>query len=181
VGAKQAEAQVWDKLCEFILNPAFLLEQFKRLAHHFEQNRSLLQQNLEQIQDDLKLLEKERQEFINHALHTRMVDDEFGTKIAIHYEKAKPLERREAAIKEEIDTYADLDFDARVSAYVQKLQAGLEGIIKANPETMEERHSLFLRKKSLVDELLEECVIDGDRQIHIKFRTNKLNLMKATR
>jgi DNA invertase Pin-like site-specific DNA recombinase len=179
VGAKQAEAQVWDKLCEFVLDPAFLLEQSKRLSHHFGQNRSLLQQNLEQIQDNLKLLEKERQEFITHALHTRMADDEFGTKIAIHYEKAKPLERREVAIKEEIDTYADLDFDARVSAYVQNIQAGLEEIIKANPETTEERHSLFLRKKRLVDELLEECVIDGNRQIHIKFRTDKLSLMKG--
>jgi hypothetical protein len=163
------------------LNPTFLLAQGKRLAHHFEQNRSLLQQNLEQIQDDLKLLEKERQEFITHALHTRMADDEFGTKIAIHYEKAKPLERREAAIKEEIDTYADLDFDARVSAYVQNLQAGLEEITKANPDTTEERHSLFLRKKRLVDELLEECVIDEDRQIHIKFRTDKLNLVPSNK
>jgi len=178
VSAKQAEAQVWNKLCEYVLNPAFLLAQGKRLAHRFEQNRSLLQQNLEQIHDDLKLLEKERQEFITHALHTRMGDDEFGTKIAIHYEKAKPLERREAAIKEEIDIYTDLDFDARVSAYVQNLQAGLEEIIKANPETTEERHALFLRKKRLVDELLEECVIDGKREIHIKFRTDKLSLMK---
>jgi site-specific DNA recombinase len=181
VSAKQVEAQIWSELCEFVLNPAFLLAQGKRLAHQFEQNRSLLQQNLEQIHNDLKLLEKERQEFITQALHTRMGDDEFGTKIAIHYEQAKPLERREAAIKEEIDTYADLDFDARVSAYVQNLQAGLEEIIKANPKTTEEHHALFLRKKRLVDELLEECVIDGKREIHIKFRTDKISLVQGNK
>jgi hypothetical protein len=37
VGAKHAEAQVWEKLCEFALDPAFLMAQAKRLAYHFEQ------------------------------------------------------------------------------------------------------------------------------------------------
>jgi hypothetical protein len=33
-------------------------------------------------------------------------------------------------------------------------------------------------KKRLVDELLEECEIDGDPQIPLEFRTDKLNLMQ---
>jgi hypothetical protein len=82
-----------------------------------------------------------------------------------------------AAIEEEMNTYADLDFDARVSAYVKDLQVGLEELNNANPQSPEERHTLFLTRKRLVDTLLEEVVIDGDRQIHIKFRADLVNLV----
>jgi hypothetical protein len=49
------------------------------------------------------------------------------------YEKAARVERRETAIEDELNAYADLDFDARVSAYVQDLQADLEDVINAKP------------------------------------------------
>ena len=58
VSAKRAEAQVWKELCEIVLNPAFLMAQAKRLAYHFEQNRSNLQQNLQQVRDEQVLLTK---------------------------------------------------------------------------------------------------------------------------
>ena len=97
--------------------------------------------------------------------------------MAVYYEKEAQLKRREAAIQEEMNTYADLDFDDRVSAYVKDLQAGLEELNSANPQSAEERHTLFLMKKRLVDTLLEEVVIDGDRQIQIKFRADLVNLV----
>lgn len=181
VSAKRAEAQVWEKLCEFVMNPAFLMAQAKRLAHDFEQNRSILQQNLQQVRDEQVLLTKERQEFITHARVTRMDHEEFSKKIAVHYEKAARVDKRETVIKDEINAYADLDFDARVSAYVRDLQAGLEDVINANPQNDEERHKLFLMKRRFVDTLLEEVMIDGDRQIHVKFRADVLLLAQGNK
>ena len=178
VSAKRAEAQVWEALCEFVMNPAFLLAQAKRLAYQFQQNRSLLQQNLQRIRDEQLALTKERQEFITHARVTRMDDDEFGGKIAVNYEKEAQLKRGEAAIEEEMTIYADLDFEARVGAYVKDLQAGLEELNRASPQGSEESHAHFLMKKRLIDELSEEVMIDGDRQIHVKFRTGIVNLMQ---
>jgi hypothetical protein len=105
--------------------------------------------------------------------------DEFGGKMAVYYEKEAQLKRKEAAIQEEMNTYADLDFDDRVSAYVQDLQAGLEELNSANPQSPEERLTLFLMKKRLVDTLLEEVVIDGDRKIQIKFRADLVNLVEG--
>jgi len=87
----------------------------------------------------------------------------------VHYEKAARVERRETVIKDELNTYTDLDFDARVSAYVQDLQADLEDVVNAKPQNDEERHALFLRKRRYINDLLEEVVIDGDRQIRVKF------------
>jgi hypothetical protein len=73
-----------------------------------------------------------------------MDGDEFGGKMAVYYEKEAQLKRREAAIQEEMNIYADLDFDDRVSAYVKDLQAGLEELNSADPQSPEERHTLFL-------------------------------------
>ena len=181
VSAKSAEAQVWKSLCEFVMDPAFLLARAKRLVHQIQQNRSLSQENLQWVRDEQLAGTKERQEFITHALVTRMDDDEFGGKMAVYYEKEAQLKRRETAIQEEMNTYADLDFDARVSAYVKDLQAGLEELNSTNPQTPEERHALFLMKKRLVDTLLEEAVINGNRQIQIKFRADLVNLVDINR
>jgi hypothetical protein len=108
------------------MNPAFLLAQAKRLVHQVQQNRSLSQQNLQRIRDEQLVGAKELQEFITHARVTRMDGDEFAGKMAVYYEKAAQLDRRMAAIEAEMNTYADLDFDDRVSAYVKDLQVGLE-------------------------------------------------------
>ena len=181
VSAKSAEAQVWKSLCEFVMDPAFLLARAKRLVHQIQQNRSLSQQNLQRVRDEQLAGTKERQEFITHALVTRMDDDEFGGKMAVYYEKEAQLKRRETAIQEEMNTYADLDFDARVNAYVKNLQAGLEELNSANPQTSEERHALFFMKKRLVDTLVEEVMIDGNRQIQVKFRADLVNLVSGNK
>jgi hypothetical protein len=163
------------------LDPAYLKSKAKRLAYRFEQKQGTLQQNLQQLRDEQVFLTKERQEFITHARVTRMNDEEFSKKIAVHYEKAARVKRRENAIEDELNAYADLDFDARVSAYVQDLQVDLEDAINANPQSDEERHQLFLRKRRYIDDLLEEVVIDGDRQIHVKFRADILRLVRGNK
>ena len=78
-----------------------------------------------------------------------------------------------------MNAYADLDLDDRVSVYVQDLQAGPEELNSANPQSPEDRHTLFLMKKRFIDTLLEEAVIDGDRQIRIKFRADLVNLVEG--
>jgi hypothetical protein len=60
VSAKRAETQVWEKLCEFALNPAFLMAQAKRLAYQFEQKHGTLQQDLQKFRDERVFLTKER-------------------------------------------------------------------------------------------------------------------------
>jgi len=110
-----------------------------------------------------------------------MNNEEFSKKIAINYEKAARVERRETAIEDELYAYADLDFDVRVSAYIQDLQADLEDVFNANPQNDEERHALFLRKRRFIDDLLEEVMIDGDRQIHVKFRADVLHLVQGNK
>jgi hypothetical protein len=69
----------------------------------------------------------------------------------------------------------------KVDVYVQDLQADLEDVINANPQSDEERHALFLRKRRYIDDLLEEVAIDGDRQIYVKFRVDVLRLVQGNK
>jgi cytochrome c556 len=55
---KRAETQVWVKLCEFALDPAYLKAKAKRLAYRFEQKQGTLQKNLQQLRDEQVLLTK---------------------------------------------------------------------------------------------------------------------------
>ena len=57
----------------------------------------------------------------------------------------------------------------------------LEDMINANPQSDKERHTLFLRKRGYIDDLLEEVVIDGDHQIHVKFRADILRLVQGNK
>lgn len=50
------------------------------------------------------------------------------------------------------------------------LQAGIEGLNRASPQTPEEQHRIFVMKKQLVDELVAKAMIDGKRDIQVEFR-----------
>jgi hypothetical protein len=179
VSAKRAEAQVWAKLCEFVINPVFLLAQAKRLAYQFQQDYGLLQEDLKRIREEQEALARRRNEFITRARIARMNHEELVGKIGIYNEEDVRLKRRLASVEEEINTYANLNFDSRVSAYVSDLQSGLEELNSITPQDPEERHHVFLMKKRMVNMLLEEVLIDGDREIHVTFRTDLVNLLEG--
>jgi hypothetical protein len=44
-------------------------------------------------------------------------------------------------------------------------------LANANPQTLEERHQVFLLKNGIVDTVLDEVKVDENREIHIKFRS----------
>jgi len=46
----------------------------------------------------------------------------------------------------------------------------------AIPKTSEEQHRVFLMKKQLVDELVSEAIIDGERSIQVELRAKIMDL-----
>jgi len=51
----------------------------------------------------------------------------------------------------------------------------------ATPQTPDEQHRTFLLKKELVYELVEEAIIDGERDIQVQFRAKIINLEVSKR
>jgi site-specific DNA recombinase len=168
VSAKRAEDQVWEKLSEFILNPAHLCAQAKALVEEMQADHGKLQRDLRQVREELQALALARHEFINRARKTRMNDDDFGMQIGEFTDKEVGLKRKLAAIGQDLKTYSDLDWEAQFNTYLVDLQTGIKALKDTLPQTPEERHQLFGLKKRIVDLLLMEATIDDDREIQIK-------------
>jgi site-specific DNA recombinase len=176
VSAKCAEAQVWEKLSEFILNPAYLRAQAKALVDELQADHGQLLRDLRQVREELQVLALTRHEFITRARKTRMNDDDFGEQLSEYTEKEVGLKRRLAAIEQDLEIYADLDWETQVNTYLADLQAGMEALKDTLPQTPEERHQLFGLKKRIVDLLLMEASIDENREVQIKVRLNLLKI-----
>ncbi|MEI6291060.1 MAG: hypothetical protein WCP19_11565 [Chloroflexota bacterium] len=176
VSAKRAEAQVWEKLSEFILNPAYLRAQANALVDEMQADHGQLQRDLRQVREELQVITLARNEFITLARKTRMNDDDLGKQIAEFTDNEVGLNRRLAAIEEDLEIYADLEWEVRVNIYLSDLQAGMDALKDTLPQTPEERHQLFGLKKRIVDLLLMEATIDENRNIQIKV---SLGLLKV--
>jgi hypothetical protein len=176
VSAKHAEMQVWGKLYEFAMNPDFLHAQAKDLVKQLQQRYEHLQREQQQMLEELEKEFVKRQQVITEARKAHRDDPGFDEQMREMYKAEERLKRRLATLEQEIDTYARLDWEAKVNDYVGELQAGIEGLNNATPITPEEQHLVFLLKKRLVDELVAEAIINGKRDIRVEFRAKIMDL-----
>jgi DNA invertase Pin-like site-specific DNA recombinase len=175
VSAKQAEAQVWERVCQFITNPDYLLAQAKAKVSQLQRNHKQMQQDELRLQEEIKKLNAERQEFITKACKEHMSDEEFTPQIREHYDKQLRVQRKLTAVEQERKAFTQLDLEEQVKRYVAELQSEMAELIDATPQNPEERHQVFLLKKRIVDTVLVEARIDENREILVKFRTDFLN------
>jgi hypothetical protein len=76
ISAKQAEAQVWEKVSEFITNPSYLLAEAGAKVSRLQNDYEQMQRDELRLHKELKRLNDERQEFITKACKERMPDEE---------------------------------------------------------------------------------------------------------
>jgi DNA invertase Pin-like site-specific DNA recombinase len=176
VSAKRAERQVWEKLYEFAMNPDFLHAQAKDLVKQLQQKYEHLQKDRGQILEALENESVKRQQVITEARKKLKADAEFDEQMHELYKVEERLKRSLTGLEQEIGTYARLGWEEKVKEYVTDLQAGIEELNNAIPKTPEEQHRVFLLKKQLVDELVAEAMIDGNRDIQMEFRAKIMDL-----
>jgi DNA invertase Pin-like site-specific DNA recombinase len=181
VRAKRAETQVWEKLYEFVMNPDFLLAQANELVHELQQNYEYLQKTQKQLLEELEEQFIYRQQVITEARKARRVDADFDKQMSGLYEIEEQLKRELSVVEQKKETFIGMDWGTKVNEYVTDLQAGIEEMNSATPQTPEEQHRNFLLKKQLVDELVEEAIIDGKRDIKVQFRAKIINLEVSKR
>ena len=172
ISAKQAEAQTWEKVSEFITNPVYLLAEAEAKVSRLQKDYEQMQREELRLHKELKRLNDERQEFITKACKEQMPDELFTPQINTLYEKERKVQRRLTTIERTKDDVTKLDLEEPIKKYVAELQSEIVELIHANPQTPEERHQVFLLKKRVVDTVLEEARIDQNRQIHIKFHSD---------
>ena len=109
VSAKRAEAQVWEKLYEFVMNPEFLHAQAKDLVKQLRQTYEHLQKEQQEILEELEKESTKRQQVITEARKTLRDDADFAEQMRELYTVEERLKRRLTTTEKEIDTYARLD------------------------------------------------------------------------
>ena len=181
VGARHAEIQVWGKLYEFVMNPDFLLAQAKELLHELQQNYEYLQKTQKQLFEELQEQFIFRQQVITEARKARRDDDKFDEQMSELSEIEEQLKRKLSVVEKKMETFVGMDWGTKINDYVAGLQAGIEEMNSATPQTPEEQHRNFLLKKELVDELVEEAIIDGKRDIQVQFRVKIIDLEVSKR
>jgi len=176
VNAKDAEAQVWEKLYEFVMNPDFLLAQAKELVRQLQKNHEYLQQTHKELLEELEKQSHKRQQIITDARKAQRDDDDFLEQLRELYGEEERLKHRLATIEQELKNYIEVDWETKANDYVSNLQTGMEELNSAISQTPEEQHRIFLLKKQLVDELVTEAIIDGERDIKVEFRAKIIDL-----
>jgi HD-GYP domain-containing protein (c-di-GMP phosphodiesterase class II) len=124
------------------------------------------------LQEEIKQLNDERQEFITKARKGRMPDEKFAPQVSALYDKELGVRRKLTTIERAKEEFTQLDLEEQVKKYVIELQTEMTKLINADPQTPEERHQVFLLKKRIVDSVLQDARVDENREIHIKLRTN---------
>jgi site-specific DNA recombinase len=138
ISAKQAEAQVWEQVSEFITDPDYLLAQARAKVFQLQKDYQQMQQEELQLQDELKKLNDERQEFITKARKERMPDEAFTSQMRTLYEKDRGVQRKLITIERAKNDLMQLDLEEQVKKYLAELQWEMTELIQANPQTPEE-------------------------------------------
>jgi superfamily II DNA or RNA helicase len=170
--AKQAEAQGWEKVSQFIASPDYLLAQAKAKVLQLQNDDEQMKRDELQLEEEIKKLNAERQEFIPKARKGHISEEESTPQISVMYDKELGVKRRLTAIEQEEDAFEKLDLEEQVRKDVAELQSEMAELMTANPKTLDECHRVFLLKKRIVDTVLMEASIDERREIHIKFCTD---------
>ena len=114
ISAKQAEAQVWEKVSEFITNPAYLLAEAGAKASRLQKNYEQMQREELRLHKELEKLNDERQEFITKACKERMPDEELAPQMNVLYEKERGVQRRLTTIERTKDDLTQLDLKEQI-------------------------------------------------------------------
>lgn len=172
VSVKQAEAQVWEKVRQFIINPDCLLAQAKAKVAQLQTDFNRVQQDELCLHEEIRKLATERQEFITGARKVQMKHEEFLPQMDELNKRKLGLKRELTAIEQAMDAFTELDLEEQVRKYVADLQVEMEELINATHQTPEDRHQVFLLTKQIVNAVLAEARIDENREIQVKFRTD---------
>jgi len=114
ISAKQAEAQVWEKVSEFITNPAYLLAEAEAKVSRLQKDYEQMQREELRLHKELKRLNDERQEFITKACKEQMSDEELTPQMNVLYEKERGVQRRLTTIERTKDDLTQLDLEEQI-------------------------------------------------------------------
>lgn len=130
------------------------------------------------IREGIRVLAEERQCVITLACKRSITATDMESQLS-------PLTMQEISLKHELSSLGQAisinalnNWEASVNEYLTDLQAGIEELNNAAPQTEEERREIFRLKKRVVDTLVKRITIDRDRELSLEIRLNLLDIIE---
>jgi len=178
IGAKKAEDIVWQKICEVIDRPDYLLGQARKIVEQIRESQGSLEEDRVRIQNEIEAVLTERQWVITQARKGAFPVSDMEQQLNQLTFQEVTLRRELSSLGEAININALEDWEASVAEFLADLKAGVDELKTVTPQTPEEQHAVFLLKKRVVDTLVERVEIDRERNLHVQIRLNLLEILR---
>ena len=176
-GAKKAEAQVWEKVCEVVDNPQYLVAQAHQLVEDLRASATNIHEERARIEKEMEALTNERQSLITWARQGRNTATDMENQLSAMTLQELSLKHELSSLGQRINLNSLNDWEEKFMEYLADLQVGVEELKNAAPQNNEERHNVFLLKKQIVDTLVHKATIDINRKIMVDIRLNLLAIL----
>jgi DNA invertase Pin-like site-specific DNA recombinase len=178
IGAKKADAQAWQKICEAVDKPQYLLAQARKLVEQLRASADTLHEDQARLENEIEALTTERQWLITQARKGSITTADMEYQLGAMTLQEVSLKRELSSLGQAININTLNDWEAKINEYLADLRAGIEALKNAAPQDEEERHNLFLLKKQIVDTLVERITITKDRVLKVEIRLNLLGILE---
>ncbi len=177
IGAKKAEDIVWQKICEVIDRPDYLLGQARKIVEQIRESQGSLEEDRVRIQNEIEAVLTERQWVITQARKGALTASDMEQQLNQLTFQEVTLRRELSSLGEAVNITVLEDWEASVAEFLADLKAGVDELKTVTPQTPEEQHAVFLLKKRVVDTLVERVEIDKERNLHVQIRLNLLDIL----
>ncbi|MBI5295574.1 MAG: recombinase family protein [Chloroflexi bacterium] len=178
IGAKKAEEIVWQKVCDAINKPEYLLGQARQIVDQIRASQGTLEQDRLKIENQLEAVMTERQWVITQARKGIFTTNDMEYQLSQLTFHEITLKQELATLGETININALNNWEENVAEFLADLKAGVEELKIVAPQTPEEQHEIFVLKKRIIDTLVELVEIDRDRNLFVQIRLNLLDILR---
>jgi DNA invertase Pin-like site-specific DNA recombinase len=178
IGAKKAEAQVWEKICEIIDNPQYLIAQAHELVDDLRAGATKIDEERTRIEKEIEALVNESNELIAWARRGSITRMDMEQQLSVMSLQELSFKHELSGLGKRININSFNDWEEKFMVYLADLQACVEQLKIVAPQNDEERHSVFLLKRQIVDTFLHKATIDRDRKISVEIRLNLLAILE---
>ena len=177
IGAKKAEEIVWQKICDAIDRPDYLLGQARQLVNQILESQASLIEETTRMQNELDAVLTERQWVITQARKGAFPVSDMEQQLNQLTFQEVTLRKELSSLGEAVNINALEDWESKVLEFLADLKAGVDELKTVTPQTPEEQHEVFLVKKRVVDTLVERIQIDRERNLQVQIRLNLLEII----
>ena len=176
IGCKKADSIVWEKVCEAINNPDYLLGLAKKFVDELREKADSLYDEQVRIKNELDVILNDRKWVITQARKGSFTVTDMESQLATLTMQEVSLRRELSSLGQSININALNNWQDRVNEYLLDMQVGLEELKNAAHQTEDEQHEIFLLKKRIVNSLVSKVTIDKDRNLKVDIRFDLFDL-----